>query len=203
MFIMITISLVLFLKKAYPILKSSCETAAASKGNKIINQEINNIMKNYTYDEIINIEKDEYGKINLIKADVIKINEITTQIISNIQKEFDRIPRITVFINMGTVTGISMLNQFDPKFEVELESAGNLKSKVKTEFESVGINQTQHKVFLELEGKVGILTPFGSFSEIINSKVLLLESLIVGEVPETYYNLPGIEQKDDTFNFIE
>ena len=203
MFMVIVIALVLFLKKAYPILKSSCETAAASKGNKIINQEINDVMKNYTYDEIINIEKDEYGKINLVKADVIKINEITTQIISNIQKEFDKIPRVNVFINMGTISGISMLNNVEPKFEIELESAGTLNANVRTEFKSVGINQTQHKIFLELDGKIGILTPFSTFSKNINMNVLLMEAVIVGEVPETYYNLEGITDSAETYNFIE
>ena len=199
----IIISLTTFFKKAYPVFKSSCETAASSKGVKIINDEVNKVMKNYTYDEIINIEKDTEGRISLIKADVVKINEITSNVISNIQREFDKIPRITVFINMGSVSGISILNKMEPKFEIELESAGTLKSNVKTEFKSVGINQTQHKIFLELKGKVGILTPCSTFSKEIKTDVLLLEAVRVGEVPGTYYNLPGIEDHSDTFNFIE
>lgn len=199
----IIISISIFLKRAYPVFKSSCETAASSKGVKIINDEVNKVMKDYTYDEIINIEKDTEGRISLIKADVVKINEITTKVISNIQREFDKIPRITVFINMGSVSGISILNNTEPKFEIELESAGSLKSNVKTEFKTVGINQTQHKIFLELNGNIGILTPCSTFSKEIATDVLLLEAVIVGEVPDTYYNLPGIEDHDDTFNFIE
>lgn len=201
--LIIIISLATFFKKAYPVFKSSCETAASSKGVKIINDEVNKVMKNYTYNEIINIEKDTEGRISLIKADVVKINEITSNVISNIQREFDKIPRITVFINMGSVSGISILNKMEPKFEIELESAGTLKSNVKTEFKSVGINQTQHKIFLELKGNVGILTPCSTFSKEIKTDVLLLEAVIVGEVPSTYYNLPGIEDYSDTFNFIE
>lgn len=203
LFALCVISLLSFLKSAYPVFKSSCETAASSKGVKIINDEVNKVMKDLEYDSIINIEKDVEGNISLIKADTVKVNEITTKIVSNIQKEFDKIPRVTVFINMGSVSGISMLNNFEPKFEIELESAGSLSSKVKTEFKAVGINQTQHKIFLELEGKIGILTPFSTFSKIINTSVLLMEAVIVGEVPDTYYNLNGIEEDAETFNFIE
>ncbi len=203
LFVSCLISIGMFIKSAYPVFKSSCETVASSKGIKIINDEVNKVMSNYKYDSIIRIEKDVEGKITLIEADTVKVNNITTKIISNIQKEFDKIPRVNVFINMGTISGISMLNNVEPKFEIELESAGTLNANVRTEFKSVGINQTQHKIFLELDGKIGILTPFSTFSKNINMNVLLMEAVIVGEVPETYYNLEGITDSAETYNFIE
>lgn len=202
-FFSIVIVLAIFLKSSYPVFKATCETAASSKGVSIINDEVNAVMKDYSYDDLINIEKDTQGKISLIKADVIKLNEIVTKIVSNIQEEFDKIPRITVFINMGSVSGISMLKNFDPKFEIELESAGRISSNVKTEFTSVGINQTQHKIYLQIDSRVGILTPFATFGKDIKTDVLLTEAVIVGEVPDSYYNLDGLESPDDTFNFIE
>lgn len=202
-FFSIVIVLAIFLKSSYPVFKATCETAASSKGVSIINDEVNAVMKDYSYDDLINIEKDTQGKISLIKADVIKLNEIVTKIVSNIQEEFDKIPRITVFINMGSVSGISMLRNFDPKFEIELESAGRISSNVKTEFTSVGINQTQHKIYLQIASRVGILTPFSAFGKDIKTDVLLTEAVIVGEVPDSYYNLDGLESPDDTFNFIE
>ena len=202
-FFSIIIILVIFLKSSYPVFKATCETAASSKGVSIINDEVNAVMKDYSYDDLINIEKDTQGKISLIKADVIKLNEIVTKIVSNIQEEFDKIPRITVFINMGSVSGISMLKNFDPKFDIELESSGRISSNVKTEFTSVGINQTQHKIYLQIDSRVSILTPFSAFGNDIKTDVLLTEAVIVGEVPDSYYNLDGLESPDDTFNFIE
>lgn len=202
-FFSIIIILVIFLKSSYPVFKATCETAASSKGVSIINDEVNAVMKDYSYDDLINIEKDTQGKISLIKADVIKLNEIVTKIVSNIQEEFDKIPRITVFINMGSVSGISMLKNFDPKFDIELESSGRISSNVKTEFTSVGINQTQHKIYLQIDSRVSILTPFSAFGKDIKTDVLLTEAVIVGEVPDSYYNLDGLESPDDTFNFIE
>ena len=143
------------------------------------------------------------GKISLIEANSIAINEITSQINSNIQKEFDKLPTITVFINMGSVSGIRALKNVEPKFSIELESAGNIKSMVRTEFKSVGINQTHHKIYLDIDTRVGILTPFSAFGKDITSDVLISEAIIVGEVPDTYYNLEGIEGTEDTYNFIE
>lgn len=195
-----------FWNMSYPVFKASCETAAASKGNKIVNDEVNKIMKEYSYNSLINIEKDTNGKITFIQADSTKINDIVSMIVANIQREFDKIPRINVFINMGSVSGISVLNNWDPKLEIELESAGELSTNVRTEFKSVGINQTHHKVFLEINAKVGILTPLGTFGKDIHSDVILTEAIIVGEVPGSYYDLDGVKDLEglqDTYNFIE
>ena len=203
MFFTILIALIGFLRSAYPILKASCETAASSKGVKIINEEVNNVMKNYSYNSLIKIEKDVNGKISFIESNTAEMNKVVSSIVANIQKQFDGIPRITVFINMGSISGISILKNLEPQFEIELESAGTIKSNIRTEFKSVGINQTQHKVFLQIDSRVGILTPFSAFGKDINTEVLLTEAVIVGDVPDTYYNLEGIDNEDDTFNFIE
>lgn len=203
MFFSCMISLAMFLKSAYPVFKASCETAASSKGNKIINDEVYKVMKNYTYNDLISIDKDTNGRISFIEANSVSINEIITQINSNIQKEFDKIPTITVYINMGAVSGIRALKNVEPKFDVELESAGNIKSNIRTEFSSVGINQTHHKIYLDIDARVGILTPFSAFGKDINTDVLISEAIIVGEVPETYYNLEGMNETEDTYNFIE
>ena len=56
---------------------------------------------------------------------------------------------------------------------------------------------------MQISSRVGILTPFSAFGKDINTEVLLTEAVIVGEVPDTYYNLEGLENTEDTFNFIE
>lgn len=199
----IIFAIIFFIKSAYPIFKGSCETAAASKGNKIITDEVSNVMKNYSYDSLIDIEKDETGTVTLIKANTFLINQVVTEIVSNIQKEYDNMPRITVSINFGAVSGISILKNFSPNFDVELESSGNINSSIRTEFRSVGINQTHHKIFLKIDSKVSILTPAGTFSKNIENEVLLTEAVIVGGVPDTYYNIEGLEETDDSFNFVQ
>lgn len=203
MFATIILSIALFFKAAYPVFKASCETAASSKGVTIINEEVNKVMRNYSYDNLISVEKDQNGKIAFIKADSICINNIVTKIVSNIQKQFDGIPRISVFINMGSVSGISALKNFEPKFEVELESAGNINATTRTDFQSIGINQTHHKIYLDIDARVGILTPLDTFGKDVSTEVLLTEAVIVGEVPDSYYNLSGFEDPDETYNFVE
>ena len=69
---------------------------------------------------------------------------------------------------------------------------GNLDTELKSEFVAAGINQTLHKIYLEVKCNVSILTPFETIEEQIVNQVLLAEGLIVGEVPNSYYNLEGL-----------
>jgi sporulation protein YunB len=202
LFITLIFICVIFFKTAYPVFETTCETSAASHGIKIINEQVSSVMSKYSYTDLITLEKDETGKITFVKADVILINSIVSEIVGKIQSEFDKLPRINVFINMGSVSGISVLKNFKPNFDIELESAGNIDANVKTEFESLGINQTHHKIYLDIDCNIGILTPFSTFGKNVKTEVLLTEAVIVGDVPETYYNLEGFENVEDTYKII-
>lgn len=131
-----------------------------------------------------------------MQANTVLLNQIISQITNNIQTRIDQTPTTMVYINYGSVSGIRLLKNFGPKFDIELETAGSITPHIKSEFESVGINQTLHKIYLELNNSIGILTPIGSFGKDVASKVLLTEAVIVGEVPDTYYNLEGLHTSE-------
>ena len=201
-FILIFI-LIVFLYSSYPIFKASCETAAASKSTKIMNEEVTKVMGEYSYSDLISIQKDKNERIVLIEANIVPINEIVSKIISNLQNQIDNMPRTTVYINMGSVTGISILKNIGPKFNIELETAGIVKANLKTEFKPLAINQTLHKIYIELETKIGILTPLSTFSKEITTNVLLTEAVIVGDVPSTYYNFDGISKNGELIEVMK
>ena len=159
-------------------------------------------MKDYTYNDLMNIQKDSNEKINFIEANIVTINKAVAQIISKIQKRIDESPRTNVFINMGSVSGVSNLKSIGPQFEIELETAGRIISNVRTEFEAVGINQTMHRIYLDLNTNIGILTPYGSFTRNFETSVLMAQAIIVGEIPETYYDFDGMTDPGEAYEMI-
>ena len=60
---------------------------------------------------------------------------------------------------------------------------------IKTEFESAGINQTVYRIYLNLECNVSILTSYKTIQETIQNQVLLVETVIMGDVPTTYLEM--------------
>lgn len=94
----------LYLYQAYPIFIASCKTAASSRVTHIVNNEVRNVMAQYDYNDLIEVEKDSNGDVVLMQYNTILINQITSQIASNIQNAIDKTPRIMVYINFGSVS---------------------------------------------------------------------------------------------------
>lgn len=79
---------------------------------------------------------------------------------------------------------------------------GTVETDLRTEFVEAGINQTLHRIYLELNCKVNILTPFETIEEEVINQVLLVEGVIIGDIPDTYYNLEGISETE-TIDLID
>lgn len=78
-----------------------------------------------------------------------------------------------------------------------------METDLRSEFTSQGINQTLHRVYLQVKCEVNILTPFDNISREITNQVLLMENVIVGNIPNTYYNLEGINGTSDALEIVE
>lgn len=83
-----------------------------------------------------------------------------------------------------------------------MSTIGNVETDLVSEFSQAGINQTKHRIFLEVNCSVTILTPFDTIEQNIKNQVLIAEAVIVGDVPSTYYNLNGIKN-DDLMELVE
>lgn len=79
---------------------------------------------------------------------------------------------------------------------------GTVETELKSEFKDAGINQTLHRIYLEVRCKVSILTPYDTIEETIKNQVLLAEGVIIGNIPDTYYNLEGLND-DQMMETIE
>ena len=185
---------ILFIRTIVPVFEANCLSKANSLGVSIVNDEVRRVMLEYSYNDLIVMNKDNEGKINFVESNIISINEIISKITSNIQERIDKNESSKVYINMGTVSGISILKNVGPNIGIRLETGGNVKASINTEFISSGINQTLHRIYIDINTTVKVVTPIAVYSKLIESRVLLGEAIIVGDIPDTYYNLDGVEQ---------
>lgn len=103
----------------------------------------------------------------------------------------------------GSFTGFKMLAGRGPGVKITISSIGDVETDLRSEFTSQGINQTLHRVYLQVKCHANILTPFDNISREITNQVLLMENVIVGNIPNTYYNLEGMNGKSDVLEIIE
>ena len=97
---------------------------------------------------------------------------------------------------LGLFTGVSILSGRGIKVPIRISTIGNVKTNVRSEFVSKGINQTLHRLYLDIESQISVLTPFNTINESIKNQLILAENIIVGEIPETYYDLDGMTSSD-------
>ena len=124
----------------------------------------------------------------MINANIFTINEITSDIAINIQKSLNNHEDTKIKISLGSFTGSKLLSSIGPNIPIGLSSVGKVNTDVKSEFVSQGINQTIHRVYLQIDCNVDILTPYENIGTSVSNQVLLLENLIVGEIPENYFD---------------
>lgn len=102
----------------------------------------------------------------------------------------------------GSFTGIKLLSGRGPGIKIRISTVGNVETDLRSEFKAQGINQTLHRIYLQVKCEVSILTPFKDITRDISNQVLLMENVIIGTVPDTYYNIEGIGT-NDALEFIE
>ena len=197
------ITIKIILGAVLPIFDTLCENRAKSIATIVSNEQATNVMKLHTYDELFSLEKDHEGNITMIRSNVIPINEIISDVANKIQEEIDNRGRENIEIALGSFTGFKLLAGRGPGVKITISSVGDVETDLRSEFTAQGINQTLHRVYLQVKCEVNILTPFDNISREITNQVLLMENVIVGHIPNTYYNLEGINGKSEALEIIE
>lgn len=192
-FIIAIITASMTLKAINPIINTQCEVIAKSIATKISNEQATIVMSKYKYEDICNIEKDINGNITLISANVNPVNEIISDVAVKIQEELNNTDSGKFDIKLGSFTGTKILSGRGPNIEVKMSTVGNVETDLRSEFISSGINQTLHKIYLQVDCNVIVLTPFNNIEQKISNQVLLAEAVIVGITPETYYNFNNVD----------
>ncbi len=150
------------------------------------------------YDSMITVHTDAAGKVTMLEANTLEMNRLSTQAALLTQKQLDSVEAQSVQIPLGAALGVPFLSGLGPRVQVRIVPVSAVSAAFFTEFESAGINQTRHKIYLSLETTVRLVIPSGARQVSLDSQVLVAESIIVGDVPTSYVQVP---EYDDALNF--
>lgn len=140
-----------------------------------------------TYEDLITIEKDGNDKITMIKTDAYKFNALTSKIADGVSEFLSAEIDKGVAVPIGAFTGIKMFAGFGKKVNMPLLSIPSVKCEVVSSFESVGINQTRHSLYVNIVPEVYIVTRFKTRDLTDKITILIFDNFITGEVPEMYF----------------
>ena len=187
-FFLIVLLLYLYISKlATPLLVETTQAQVKVYANKAMNIAITEAMnQNITYDDLVNVTTDSSGKISLIQANSIQINALSKLIGRVTISSLNELVKVPIKIPLGAFSGIPLLAGVGPKIPLNVYPYGDVSCRFESKFISAGINQTQHKIYLYVSCNINVIIPFSSLKVLTNSEVLICESVILGDIPETY-----------------
>lgn len=166
-----------------------CSEYVYSYATESVNNAILSSLNNdLSYSNLINIEKNQSGEIVLMSTDSYKINYINRQIIDLTTKSLKNKLKKGIPIPILAFTGIELISGFGSEVNYKSVSISSVESNFESKFESVGINQTLHSIYIIVKSKVSVHFPLRSDTKVCETKILVSETILVGKVPEIYLN---------------
>lgn len=174
-----------------PLIKSIAATHAQIISTNAINESVSNELTSLSidYNDIINLEKDDSGKVIAINTDVKKVNLLKSSVTIAVQEKITNMGTRQISIPVGTLTGTEIFNGRGPKVPMKISMSGSIAADFRSEFASAGINQTKHQLYLDISTNVFVVIPGYPVKTAVKTSVLIAETIIVGEAPSVFANL--------------
>ena len=174
-------------------IRSLAETQVRNATSDLINDAIDRQIDigNIQYDRIVYFEKDLNGKITALKTNMSEVNRLKTAILNIINDEILAIDTTDISIPLGSLFFPEFLSGRGPAIPVHILSIRNSDASFSSNFTEAGINQTLQRINMEVFVDVSILVLGRTQSFTVASQVIVAETIIVGQVPDTFFQTGG------------
>lgn len=143
------------------------------------------------YDRIVYFEKDLNGGITALKTNMSEVNRLKTDILNIINDEILALDNSDIGIPVGSLILPEFLSGKGPAIPVHILSIRNSDAVFTSHFTQAGINQTLHQLIMEVSIDIAVLVLGSTSSFTVTSEVVVAETVIVGDVPQTYLQTGG------------
>ena len=194
-----------YMKKVEPTIAALCESYAKGVALKTTNNVVYEYIKDVKYENLINMQKDSKNKVTSLSANVMEMNKISTNVAKKVQEDLEKVTDGKIVLPLGSIVGTNLLGGYGPKIDVKVLPVSEVEAKFKSSFESAGINQTKHSIIIEVATYVKTVSPIYSSTQKYVNEIVVAETVIVGDIPESYYNINGINNLDlnDTLDLVK
>ena len=187
------IGLLIFRSKYHAAIRTLAQTQVMNSTSDLINDAIDKQIDNGNihYDRIVYFEKDLNGRITALKTNIGEINRLKTDVLNIINDEILSTDESSLGVALGSLFLPEFFAGKGLKLPVKILAIRNSEADFYSQFSEAGINQTLHKLNMEVFLDVTVLV-LGSTTEFtISSHMVVAETVIVGDVPETYLQTGG------------
>lgn len=143
------------------------------------------------YSDLVALEKDGEGRVTLLSVDPVRLNTLRAEILERVLNQVEGLDAQELGVPLGSLTGFSTASNWGPMLPVRVLTAAVPKANFSNHFTDQGINQILHQILLDIQVDVTLLIPGGRTETSVTAQVCVAETLLVGEVPNSYLELPA------------
>ena len=141
------------------------------------------------YGSLVTLERDGTGAVTALIANSAKINALQSKATSMIVRRFADEDMTRVSIPVGNLLGGTLLSGRGPRLKLDILSVTNVVTSFRNDFTSAGINQTRHRIIMDVEVTLEVMLGNERGTDTVNTEVNVAETVIVGAVPNMYASL--------------
>lgn len=181
----LTVAVVLHMK---PVVVDLATARTSNAVNRIVVAAVNDAVDSgrIDYEQLVDFDKDADGHVTALRSNMAAFNRLQASIADDILQRMAEVSSTDLAIPIGTLTGSPLLAGRGPCLRVRMQSVGTATARFDNQFSSAGINQTRHRIILDVDVHVSILLPGLTTYTKVSNEISVAETVIVGGVPDTY-----------------
>lgn len=183
-----------FYVRIRPMVTALAQERSAQMITTAINQVIHEAMQSNPvgYEQLMQVQTDESGRVQAIYANTKEINFLKSSLAIEIQGKIESLEEAEVTVPFGALLGSQLFSGMGPMIPVRLIPMGYALVDFESSFSEAGINQTKHQIDITVHASFGMILATGSSNIEVDTSVPVAQTIIVGDVPESYLTLDGL-----------
>ena len=171
-----------------PIIEQTATYQSKILATRIINDAVYSQLEDESldYEKLVTVTYNYDNSISSIESNMVNINRIKAKITKSVNDELSCINEHDLSISLGTVSGFKMFYNQGPLIPIKVQPEGYVDATLISSFESAGINQTLHRIIVEIKTDISAIIPGYTSSATVETQFVMAETVIVGSVPDTY-----------------
>ena len=183
----IMLALWIYWRSMAPTILSIAQTRLISETTLAVNDAVCVALADSgNFKEFVTITRNDNNDITMISANSALVNQLARNTAIMSQSKINAIKGFEVKIPLGTLSGIPLLSEKGPTVSVTVSPIGAVNCTFTSTFETAGINQTLHRIYIQVESKVDLIMPTSHLEVVTTTPVLICESVIIGAVPDVF-----------------
>lgn len=184
-------NVVLLQLRIAPMLRKIAENQVVNAASEAIFRAVTRQLQtgSVDYSRIIGLEKDASGKVSALTTDMEQIARLKSEILTLLDEELAKMNDEEISVPVGSLLFPTFFAGRGFSIPVRVLALNSTNADFYSQIQSLGINQSVQQIRITFTVSLSFLTPAGIQDTDVTSDVLAAQTILLGDVPESYLYL--------------